>query len=79
MRYGKLRGLMAEKNISQKQLAAEMGLNESTLNAKLTGKAKFRSDEIVAIAAKFNIFGHIEEYFFCDDSCEKRKNGSAAS
>lgn len=66
MRYGKLRGLMIERNVSQKQLAAEIGLNESTLNSKLRGKSKFRSDEIVAIAAKFDIFGHIEEYFFSD-------------
>lgn len=78
MRYSKLRGLMAEKNISQKQLAAEVGLNESTLNAKLAGKAMFRSDEIVAIAARFNIFGHIEEYFFCDDTCENHKRVSAS-
>ncbi|MBQ3199108.1 MAG: helix-turn-helix transcriptional regulator [Firmicutes bacterium] len=79
MRYSKLRGLMAEKNISQKQLATEIGLNESTLNAKLAGKAKFRADEIVAIASKFDIFGHIEEYFFCDDTCENHKKSVGTS
>lgn len=66
MRYSRLRGLMAERGVSQKQLATEIGLNESTLNSKLSGKGKFRSDEIVAIATKFDIFGRIEEYFFSD-------------
>lgn len=74
MNHNKLRGLMAERNVSQKQLATIIGINESTLNAKLSGKKQFRADEITAIAEQFDIFGSIEEYFFCTKTCEKRNN-----
>lgn len=74
MNHNKLRGLMVERNVSQKQLAAIIGINESTLNAKLSGRNQFRADEISAIAEQFDIFGSIEEYFFCKSTCENHNS-----
>jgi transcriptional regulator with XRE-family HTH domain len=41
----KLRGIMAEKGLSQKALAAKVGISTSNLSQKMTGKASFNVDE----------------------------------
>lgn len=41
----KLRGIMAEKGLSQKALAAKVGISTSNLSQKMTGKVSFNVDE----------------------------------
>lgn len=66
MNYNKLKGLMKEKNITQNQLAREIGLCPTSLNRKLNGKRDFTISEINSIALYFNIFDDIQKYFFSE-------------
>ena len=60
--YNKLKGLMAENNITQKDLAEELELNPSTLNFKINGKNEFTLTEAKKISGLFK--KPIEEIFF---------------
>lgn len=63
--YSKLRGRMCEMGITQAVLAKEIGINESTLSAKLNGKAYFSTVEIDKICQILNIEnGEIGAYFY---------------
>ncbi len=46
----KLRGLMAERKITQAKLAKEIGISTNSLNMKLNGKTSFNESEIRSIA-----------------------------
>lgn len=64
-RYSKLLGLMKERNITQRELAAEMEINNSTLNYKLKGKGEFSAAEIDKICKSLDIdINEIGLYFF---------------
>ena len=58
----KLKGLMVEKGISQKQLASSIGINEKTLGRKLkTGK--FNTDEMSKMIEILDIDKPIDIFF----------------
>lgn len=59
----KLKGLMAENNISQTKLANMMGISVQTLNAKLLEKREFTISEADKICNVLNI-ADVETYFF---------------
>lgn len=44
-----LRAAMAEKGISQAQLARAIGISENSMSRKLNGKREFRLSEVAAI------------------------------
>lgn len=50
MNIAKLRGLMAEKKITQRKMARNLGMNISTFNNRMKEKADFSFDEVAAIA-----------------------------
>lgn len=63
--YNKLLGLMREKQITQTDLARQIGNTAATLNLKLNNKAKFKQSEIVQICEILGIDGDsIGAYFF---------------
>lgn len=69
--YSKLLGRMREYGYTQEKLAAEIGMHEGTLNAKLKNKSYFQQAEMFAICKVLEIaFELIEEYFFCTTSSE---------
>lgn len=53
--HSKLLGRMREFGFTQESLAKSIGINESTLNAKLNGKAFFSTKEIDKICELLNI------------------------
>lgn len=65
MDYSKLKGLMREKGYTQAELARAIGISESTLNLKLSGKSFFKADEILKISSVLDIMRPLDDYFFC--------------
>lgn len=49
MNINKLLGLMAEKRISQRELAQKLGVSKNTINNKINGKGKFDTVEATKI------------------------------
>ena len=49
MNTNKLLGVMAEKRISQAQLAKLLGKSKNTINAKINGKGTFDTQEATTI------------------------------
>lgn len=63
--HSKLLGRMREYHYTQAMLAGKMGINESTLNTKLKGKAYFTAKEIDKMCELLNIPNEeIGLYFF---------------
>ena len=69
--YSKLRGKMAERGVTQAQLAEKIGINKCTLNVKMNGQYAFGNDEIISICKVLGI-PHVEisKYFFCPKRSE---------
>ena len=59
----KLRGKMAEKRISQVEMAKRLGIDASTFNRKMTGKGDFTITEAMTIIRILG-GGAFEDYFF---------------
>lgn len=55
MNINKLLGIMAEKRISQRQLARLLGKSKNTICSKLNGKSNFDTEEVVAICKILDI------------------------
>lgn len=55
MNYNKLKGIMREKNYSQKKLARELEISEQSLNAKLNARKQFSILEAIKIINILNI------------------------
>ncbi len=55
MNTKKLKGLMAENNITQQDLAKILRISVTGLNKKLNGKSEFKASEIKIIADFFNV------------------------
>ncbi len=55
MNLQKLKGTLAENNITQRKLAAMLNLTEKTMHLKMTGKTDFKSKELKAIADVCNV------------------------
>lgn len=51
----KLKGLMAEKNLKQIDVADALGLSLTTVSAKFTGKVDFTLREIKELARVLNV------------------------
>ena len=63
--HSKLLGRMREYGFTQETLAKEIGINESTLNSKLNGRAYFSTKEIDKICKILNISSdEIGAYFY---------------
>ena len=63
--YSKLLGRMRELGYTQEKLAREIGINESTLNAKLNNKGFFNNNIIDKICEVLNISKvDIGSYFY---------------
>lgn len=64
--YSKLLGRLKEKNLTQDQLAAKIGISPASVNLKLCNKSPFKQDEILAICDALDIsYSEISAYFFC--------------
>lgn len=64
--YSKLKGKMREKNVTQEQLARQIGISSVSLRAKLKGgRPFFRADEMVLIGMALGIENELDEYFLC--------------
>lgn len=67
MAYAKLKGRIRECGLTQKQLAAIVGINPATLSIKLRSRGDFNKSEMNAICKALNIAKeNIGEYFFAD-------------
>lgn len=55
MKNYKLIGLLAEKNISQRELAQMLGMNKNTVNSKINGKTPFDTGEATKICEILDI------------------------
>lgn len=63
--YSKLLGKIKECGLTHAQLAKEIGINKSTLSAKLNGKFAFSTDEVLSISKRLNIpVNEMGKYFF---------------
>lgn len=61
----KLRGRMAEKGISQRKMAATMGITLQSLSRKMSNKTRFSTDDIIQISEILGIEPEeIGRYFF---------------
>lgn len=70
--HSKLLGRIREYRYTQESLAKAIGINESTLNTKLNGKAFFVTKEIDKICECLEIpDNEIGVYFFSAKSLEK--------
>lgn len=59
----RLRGKMAEKGITQIELAKELGIVPSSLSRKMTGKTDFSLTEALTIVRVLG-GGSVDDYFF---------------
>ena len=55
MNVNKLRGLMAENNISRKYLAKKLGISVTSITNKLNGHTPFKIAEIQKVSEIFNV------------------------
>ena len=55
MRKTKLIGILAERGISQRALAEELGISKNTVNAKLNGRTAFDTSEVMKLCAILGI------------------------
>lgn len=62
MESKKFKQLLIEKEISQRKLAAEIGLSARSLCDKVNGKKRFRIEEVIKICDILGI-EDIREYF----------------
>lgn len=61
--YNKLRGKIAEKGLTYKDLAEKTNIPVSTLSNKVNGITEFKTSEIIKIADVLEIDDYME-YFF---------------
>jgi transcriptional regulator with XRE-family HTH domain len=64
MNVNKLKGLMAENDITQQEIAKLLNISPTGLNKKLTGKSEFKASEIKILADFFKVSTDI---FFKDN------------
>jgi len=69
----KLKGLLAENNMTQKDLAVLIDTSANTVHRKLTGKSEFSLSEVEIIAEYFH--KTIDEIFFSKSWIYKKIGG----
>lgn len=63
--YSKLRGLMAEKRVTQKILSSVLGISENAFSHKINGSTDFSSSEIKELCNYLGIPNtQVGVYFF---------------
>jgi len=68
--YSKLKGIMAEKGVSQSQLAKLSDMSLSSLNLKLNKNRAFTQEDIYRIVVSLNLKAEdIPRYFFNLKTC----------
>lgn len=73
--YNKLLGRAKECGITMEEMASEIGLNPSTLSAKLNNKREFKQSEMLSICILLHIdVESIDEYFFTQKLCKYKEN-----
>lgn len=71
----KLKGLMREKNITQRDLATSLKMDPSTLSRKLNNNAPFTVDEASEIANILGLDGsHVVGIFFNHNVAKTQQN-----
>lgn len=65
----KLRGIIAERGLDQKDVAEMIGKSPKTFYEKMK-KGKFDSDEIMTMVSKLAIQNPVEIFFANDVTCE---------
>ena len=69
--YNKLRGRIVEKYGSQINFAKAMGMSETTLSYRMTGKLPWSQDEMVMAMDLLSVpIEEVADYFFCLDSSQ---------
>lgn len=63
--YAKLRGRMAEYNITQSGIASLLGISITAVNNKMTGKTDFSPKEMKILKLALNL-ETVDAYFFAD-------------
>ena len=63
--YAKLRGRLAERGLTQKEIATMLGVSLTSVNNKMTGKTDFSPKEMRILKAALNL-ETIDAYFFAD-------------
>lgn len=64
-RYPRLRGRIREILVTQGRLAERLGISQTSLTNKLTGRTEFNRDEIIRIVDLLNIpKSEVYDYFF---------------
>lgn len=62
----KLKALLVERNITQEELAKQMGLSSQSINAKINNKREFLASEITKIIELFKLNpDQVVQIFFC--------------
>ena len=63
--YSKLRGLLAEKKITQREISSVLGISENAVSRKMNGLSEFLPSEIQKICNYINIPNtQVGFYFF---------------
>lgn len=63
--YAKLRGRLAERGLTQNEIATMLGVSLTSVNNKLTGKTDFSPKEMKILKLALNL-ETIDAYFFAD-------------
>lgn len=77
----KLRGFLAEKNVTQGSLAERIGMTEGTMSRKMSGKTEFTWSEVVRIIKALNLVDDQDElrrifFAFEDYECNRKEQTS---
>ena len=63
--YAKLRGRLAERGLTQNEIATMLGVSLTSVNNKLTGKTEFSPKEMKILKMALDL-ETIDAYFFAD-------------
>lgn len=63
--YAKLRGRLAERGLTQNEIATMLGVSLTSVNNKMTGKTEFSPKEMKILKVALNL-ETVDAYFFAD-------------
>jgi transcriptional regulator with XRE-family HTH domain len=76
VKIDKLRGKMAEKKVTQKEMAECLGISTQAFNKKMNGKIRFNTNDAAIICQKLNITDMAERAEIFLDLPSQKRNGS---